>query len=85
MSEQPIYLTFDDGPDPNWTPQILAALEEAGMHATFFAIGELACREPELLRRVAAAGRCEGSQRRARASRISLSAAAWARPRVYGR
>jgi peptidoglycan/xylan/chitin deacetylase (PgdA/CDA1 family) len=61
MSEQPIYLTFDDGPDPNWTPQILAALEEAGMHATFFAIGELACREPELLRRVAAAGHAVGN------------------------
>jgi peptidoglycan-N-acetylglucosamine deacetylase len=61
MSDNPIYLTFDDGPDPNWTPQILDVLEETGMHATFFAIGELACREPELLRRVAAAGHAVGN------------------------
>ena len=36
---QRIYLTFDDGPDRNWTPQILDLLAEADMHATFFAIG----------------------------------------------
>jgi peptidoglycan-N-acetylglucosamine deacetylase len=59
--EDPVYLTFDDGPDPNWTPQILDVLGEARMHATFFAIGEQAHREPELLRRVAAAGHAIGN------------------------
>jgi peptidoglycan/xylan/chitin deacetylase (PgdA/CDA1 family) len=57
----PVYLTFDDGPDPDWTARILDALGEAGMHATFFAIGEHARREPELLRRVAAAGHAIGN------------------------
>lgn len=57
----PVYLTFDDGPDPDWTPQILDALGEAGMHATFFVIGEQAQREPGLLRRVAAAGHAIGN------------------------
>lgn len=59
--EDPVYLTFDDGPDPNWTPQILDVLGEVRMHATFFAIGEHAHREPELLRRVAAAGHAIGN------------------------
>jgi peptidoglycan/xylan/chitin deacetylase (PgdA/CDA1 family) len=34
-----IALTFDDGPNPTYTPQILAALTNAGVHATFFVIG----------------------------------------------
>src|SRR5262245_18937027 len=54
MSDE-IYLTFDDGPDPDWTPQILDLLAQARMHATFFAIGDRARREPELMRSVAAA------------------------------
>jgi peptidoglycan/xylan/chitin deacetylase (PgdA/CDA1 family) len=32
--------TFDDGPHPEWTPRVLAALELCGVKATFFAIGE---------------------------------------------
>ena len=44
--EDRIYLTFDDGPDTQWTPQILDLLAEAGMQATFFAIGQQAQLEP---------------------------------------
>jgi peptidoglycan/xylan/chitin deacetylase (PgdA/CDA1 family) len=51
-----IYLTFDDGPDPDFTPRILDALGEADMRATFFTIGEQARRSPELVRRAAAEG-----------------------------
>lgn len=61
MSGQAIYLTFDDGPDPRWTPQILELLAQAQMQATFFAIGECAQREPALTRRVAAAGHAVGN------------------------
>ena len=57
MSESPVlYLTFDDGPDPEWTPRVLDLLEEAGMRATFFAIGEQALRSASLMRRIVAAG-----------------------------
>src|SRR5438046_1475840 len=35
-----IALTFDDGPHPVYTPQVLSILEQYGIHATFFAIGE---------------------------------------------
>jgi peptidoglycan/xylan/chitin deacetylase (PgdA/CDA1 family) len=55
-SYPPVYLTFDDGPDPRWTPQILSVLAAAQVRATFFAIGACARRWPELLRRVSADG-----------------------------
>lgn len=45
-------LTFDDGPDPVWTPRLLDALGTAGVHATFFLIGERAARVPALVRRM---------------------------------
>lgn len=61
MSGQAVYLTFDDGPDPRWTPQILDLLAQARMHATFFAIGACAQREPALMRRIAAAGHAIGN------------------------
>ena len=33
-------LTFDDGPDPDWTPKILDILKDKGVHASFFIIGD---------------------------------------------
>jgi peptidoglycan-N-acetylglucosamine deacetylase len=61
VTAQHVYLTFDDGPDPRWTPQILDMLAQARMHATFFAIGESVQREPALMRAVAAAGHAIGN------------------------
>jgi peptidoglycan/xylan/chitin deacetylase (PgdA/CDA1 family) len=49
-------LTFDDGPDPEWTPRVLDALGDAGVRGTFFLVGERAEREPALVRRMAAEG-----------------------------
>lgn len=51
-----VALTFDDGPDPVVTPLVLDALAAAGARATFFVLGERACRHPELLRRIHAEG-----------------------------
>ncbi|WP_232495802.1 glycosyltransferase [Novosphingobium kaempferiae] len=51
-----IALTFDDGPDPKWTPQILRELEAAHVPATFFVIGENALGSPGLLQRIVADG-----------------------------
>ncbi|CAN5288349.1 glycosyltransferase [soil metagenome] len=45
-------LTFDDGPDPEWTPKILDILKQKGVHATFFMIGDEAVGQPDLVRRV---------------------------------
>jgi cellulose synthase/poly-beta-1,6-N-acetylglucosamine synthase-like glycosyltransferase/peptidoglycan/xylan/chitin deacetylase (PgdA/CDA1 family) len=51
-----VALTFDDGPDPTWTPQILAVLAKHRVPGTFFVVGSLAVRHPELLRRIRASG-----------------------------
>lgn len=49
-------LTFDDGPDPEYTPQLLEVLAAHGARATFFVVGEQAHLHPELLARIAGAG-----------------------------
>lgn len=54
-------LTFDDGPDPRWTPQILDILKREHVPATFFVIGEKAIGHPELLRRMVAEGHTLGN------------------------
>ena len=51
-----IALTFDDGPDADWTPKILDILEREHVPATFFVIGENALQHPQLLRRIVADG-----------------------------
>ena len=56
-----IVLTFDDGPWPNHTPAVLAALAHHCTKAIFFPIGKHATYYPEILRQVAAAGHTIGS------------------------
>ena len=56
-----VALTFDDGPDVCFTPQILDILAEKRVTATFFVVGERAARHPELIRRVHAEGHAIGS------------------------
>ena len=51
-----VYLTFDDGPHPQYTAQILAILRGYGVKATFFEIGRNVARFPHLTRRVDQAG-----------------------------
>jgi cellulose synthase/poly-beta-1,6-N-acetylglucosamine synthase-like glycosyltransferase/peptidoglycan/xylan/chitin deacetylase (PgdA/CDA1 family) len=41
-----IALTFDDGPDPRWTPEVAAVLKRFGVPATFFEIGERIIQHP---------------------------------------
>lgn len=52
----PIYLTFDDGPDPATTPQLLELLAENGVKAMFFLIGQKVEQHPELVERIKAGG-----------------------------
>jgi cellulose synthase/poly-beta-1,6-N-acetylglucosamine synthase-like glycosyltransferase/peptidoglycan/xylan/chitin deacetylase (PgdA/CDA1 family) len=56
MPDNTIALTFDDGPDPQWTPVILDILARHGAHATFFVIGSKVNEHPELTRRILAEG-----------------------------
>ncbi|MBI3028878.1 MAG: polysaccharide deacetylase family protein [Candidatus Rokubacteria bacterium] len=51
-----VALTFDDGPDPVYTPKVLDLLGDAGARATFFVVGERAARAPDLVREMVARG-----------------------------
>lgn len=51
-----IALTFDDGPSTATTPRLLDILQGRGVHATFFVLGNLAVRAPDLVRREEAEG-----------------------------
>jgi cellulose synthase/poly-beta-1,6-N-acetylglucosamine synthase-like glycosyltransferase/peptidoglycan/xylan/chitin deacetylase (PgdA/CDA1 family) len=51
-----IALTFDDGPDPMWTPKVLEVLKDNDAHGTFFVVGSQVARNPELTRKITAAG-----------------------------
>jgi peptidoglycan/xylan/chitin deacetylase (PgdA/CDA1 family) len=55
------YLTFDDGPDPKWTPRVLDVLAESNAGATFFVLGRLALQHGDLVRRVHAQGHVIGN------------------------
>ncbi|MCX6935006.1 MAG: glycosyltransferase [Verrucomicrobia bacterium] len=56
-----VALTFDDGPDPQWTPQILDILKEEKVPATFFVVGRNAESHPELIQRILSEGHELGS------------------------
>lgn len=65
----PVYLTFDDGPDPVITPQVLDLLAAHNAKATFFVQGSQVQAYPELARRIVAEGH-------------SLQNHAWNHPRL---
>ncbi|GAB3986169.1 glycosyltransferase [Actinoallomurus acanthiterrae] len=56
-----IALTFDDGPDPRWTPRILDVLRRHGAHATFFVIGARVADHPGIVKRALREGNEIGS------------------------
>ncbi|WP_448317148.1 polysaccharide deacetylase family protein [Streptomyces sp. CO7] len=56
-----VVLTFDDGPDPRYTPEVLRTLREHRLHAMFFVCGNMAEANPDLLRRMSAEGHVIGN------------------------
>ncbi len=54
-------LTFDDGPNPAWTPRLLDLLARRDVRATFFLVGSHAQAHPALVRQIAAAGHLIGN------------------------
>ncbi|MDT9684447.1 polysaccharide deacetylase family protein [Streptomyces sp. TRM76323] len=54
-------LTFDDGPDPRYTPDILSTLRHYGVRAMFFVCGEMAVHHPDLLREMVDDGHVVGN------------------------
>lgn len=55
-SRRRMALTFDDGPDPLYTPKLLDLLCEFDVRGTFFLVGERAARAPEVVRRIIGEG-----------------------------
>lgn len=60
-SEPIVYLTFDDGPHPQYTPLVLDLLARHGARATFFCIGNQIAGNEDLLRRIVAEGHLIGN------------------------
>src|SRR5207247_1317366 len=58
-----VALSFDDGPDPDWTARVLEILAKHDVSATFFLVGERAARAPASVRAIAGAGRSPGPPR----------------------
>ncbi|WP_263358751.1 polysaccharide deacetylase family protein [Acidicapsa ligni] len=56
-----IALTFDDGPNPRWTPQLLEILAKGNIRATFFLVGRYAATQHALVRETHAAGHLIGN------------------------
>ncbi|WP_327717410.1 glycosyltransferase [Streptomyces sp. NBC_00490] len=56
LRDHRLVLTFDDGPDPEWTPKVLDVLKEHDAHAVFFVTGTMASRYPDLVRRMVEEG-----------------------------
>lgn len=59
--EREVFLTFDDGPDPAYTPTVLDRLDQAGVSATFFLIGRNALTHPDLVHEIASRGHVIGN------------------------
>ncbi|OIJ66791.1 bifunctional polysaccharide deacetylase/glycosyltransferase family 2 protein [Streptomyces mangrovisoli] len=50
VPDKTIALTFDDGPNPTWTPQVLKILEENDVPGTFFLVGSMISRYPDIVK-----------------------------------
>jgi len=68
-----VALTFDDGPDPYFTPAILDKLAKYGVKATFFLLGENAEKWPDMARRIVAEGHIIGNHTYAHPKSTNLS------------
>jgi peptidoglycan-N-acetylglucosamine deacetylase len=71
-----VALTFDDGPGPS-TPAVLHVLQQAQVPATFFVVGKKVAADPEMLRRILAAGHALGNH--TWSHKIPRAAAGWNR------
>jgi peptidoglycan/xylan/chitin deacetylase (PgdA/CDA1 family) len=76
-SDRVVYLTFDDGPDRRYTPQVLDLLRRYDAHATFFAVGRSVEAEPALARRIVRDGHMLGNHTFSHRDLTTLGASAF--------
>jgi peptidoglycan/xylan/chitin deacetylase (PgdA/CDA1 family) len=73
QAQKKIALTFDDGPDPIWTPAVLAILAKENVSTTFFLLGDSAQQHPDLVAQIASAGHEVGMHSATHKTFLSLS------------
>ncbi|KOU02699.1 glycosyltransferase [Streptomyces ardesiacus] len=56
VPDKTIVLTFDDGPDPTWTPRVLEILDTYDVPGTFFLVGSMVSRHPDIVRNMVEQG-----------------------------
>lgn len=61
VTEDVVYLTFDDGPDPEITPKVLDVLKDFDAKATFFCVGNNVVKYPEVYARILEEGHRTGN------------------------
>lgn len=72
-----VYLTYDDGPHPENTPKLLDVLRTHGVPATFFVVGELAEKHPDIVSRIAREGHDLGNHTFHHTRTIDVSLKDW--------
>lgn len=60
-AEKEVYITFDDGPDPKYTPEVLLLLKKYNIKASFFLIGEKLIQYPLIVKQIQQAGHTIGN------------------------
>lgn len=70
-----VAMTFDDGPTPEWTPQVLAVLKREQVPATFFVVGYEAKARPDLIRAILDQGHHVGTHSMTHPNLVRMSAA----------
>ena len=73
-NQKQVALTFDDGPDMKYTPQVLDILKENHIHATFFLLGLNVEKYPEIAKRIAEEGHSIGNHTYSHSNLVKLSA-----------
>ncbi|MFH1445871.1 MAG: polysaccharide deacetylase family protein [Chloroflexota bacterium] len=74
VAEKIVYLTFDDGPDPDWTPLVLDILLRHNARATFYVVGRSVKTYPEVILQLAQAGQMIANHSY---NHVSLSKLSW--------
>jgi peptidoglycan/xylan/chitin deacetylase (PgdA/CDA1 family) len=74
-NQKVLFFSFDDGPDPVWTPKVLQVLKKHGAHATFFQLGRNQAEHPGLREQILADGNTIGSHSITHPQLTALSAA----------
>jgi peptidoglycan/xylan/chitin deacetylase (PgdA/CDA1 family) len=82
--EHIVALTFDDGPDPIYTPQILDVLRARGARATFFVVGERAALYPDLILRMHREGHTVGTHTQRHLLRFHFCGPTYVRREIEG-